>query len=290
MIAAPKTASFCKCESAGLLCHGDKRNKMKYLLTRADDFGSVHSANVAIFQAAQGNYLRNISCMAVGPAIRTGAPLLRQLSHLCLGMHATLNSEWNKLKWIPCAPAEKIKSLLTASGTFPAHPSWFLSHPPDLNEILLEFNHQLDYLTRLHIPIQYVDMHMMPYREIPGLDRLMSHWIKQKGLLDHTGWYQTPVQAEPAPWDTLEQAQHNWSLWLDMLPDGVTFQVTHPCKFSPESLLMENQDLPGELVARRRDAEYRCLCSGLLDKLCRERAICTISYRDAYKMPFARKG
>ena len=250
---------------------------MRCLVTRADDLGSSHGANAAIAEAAEGRFIRNISCMAVGPFIEEGAELVRR-SSCCLGLHAVLNAEWDRVKWLPCAPKEKIQSLLTPSGDFPADPAWFLEHTPDLDEILYEFDRQLDRLTHLGLPIAYVDMHMMPYREIPGLEAEMSAWIARKGLIDHMGFYRTPAQFEPKAAADLQTASQNWAAWLDLLEDGQSFSVMHPCKMSDESLLMGNASVPAETVARHRDIEYRLLSSGILEQLCAEKNIQTCRY------------
>lgn len=251
---------------------------MPHLITRADDFGSSLSANAAILEGANGSYIRNISCMAAGPAIEQGACELRNLSGCCLGMHAVLNSEWDRIKWRPCSDPDQIRSLLTSSGQFPPETAYFIQHPPDLDEVLFEFDRQLDRLTLLRLPIRYVDMHMMPYAEIPALQEAMSAWIRQKGLIDHIGFYRTPAQFEPAAATDMEQAQRSWSDWLDLLTDGTYFNVMHPCKMSLESLLMGSRGMPGKLVAQRRDTEYRLLASGTLERLCAEKGIVTVRY------------
>jgi hypothetical protein len=77
------------------------------LVSRADDLGSSHTANVAIAGAAvTGDYIKNVSCMAVGPWIDEGAELLQDRQNVCLGLHAALNSEWDPLKWGPVSPPE----------------------------------------------------------------------------------------------------------------------------------------------------------------------------------------
>ena len=47
---------------------------MKYLITRTDDFGSAASADQVILKAvSEGNYVKNVSCMAVTPHIEKDA-------------------------------------------------------------------------------------------------------------------------------------------------------------------------------------------------------------------------
>jgi predicted glycoside hydrolase/deacetylase ChbG (UPF0249 family) len=151
------------------------------LVTRADDLGSSHATNSAIAGAAvTGDYIKNVSCMAVGPLIEEGAELLRNCRNICFGMHATLNAEWDLIKWGPISHPSEVPSLVTPEGAFFSDPSRFAAHPPDPDQVLLEYDRQLDLLTRLGLDIRYVDSHMLPELFVEGLNQAMSDWAKQK--------------------------------------------------------------------------------------------------------------
>ena len=215
--------------------------------------------------------------MAVGPFLRQG---LEELigSGKCLGLHASINSEWDRIKWIPCSPREEIRTLLDEEGEFPEETAWFTLHPPDLEQVMKELNAQLDYLTSLGVPVSYVDMHMMPYEEIPGFAEEMSGWIRRKGLIDHLPYYRTPAQFEPSPSLTPEEGERHWEAWFRMLEDGTYFTVTHPFRLGEDSFLMGNKDVPAETCARRRDTEYRLLSGGTLEKLAERYGVTPVRY------------
>lgn len=254
---------------------------MPTLITRADDLGATPGANAAIGQAARKNFIRNISCMAAGPFIEEGAGYIRECRVCCFGLHAVLNSEWDRVKWLPRGGRHKIESLLTPQGEFPASPQWFAEHPPALEDILYEFDCQLDYLIHLKIPVSYVDLHMMPDRVIPGLREELTAWAARKGLIDHIVYYRTPSQFEPAPARTLQEGERNWARWLDMLEEGQYFAVLHPSRYGPDSLLMGNSEFPPARVAQCRDVEYQLLAAGTLEALCSQRGIVPIRYDEA---------
>lgn len=90
------------------------------LIVRADDFDSARAANAAILEAVRAGYLvRNVSCMAPGPYLDEGADALVALAHrVDIGLHLTVNAEWDAIKWAPCAPPEKIPALLNEKGEF----------------------------------------------------------------------------------------------------------------------------------------------------------------------------
>ena len=75
-------------------------------IARADDFGSAQAANAAILEAlTQGCLIRNVSCMAPGPHIARDAEALRAFAaRVDLGLHLTVNSEWDTVAWTPCGP------------------------------------------------------------------------------------------------------------------------------------------------------------------------------------------
>ncbi len=252
------------------------------LVTRADDLGPSHAANIAIAGAAvMGDYIKNVSCMAVGPLIEDGAELLKDCRHICFGMHATLNAEWDLIKWGPISLPEEVPSLVTPEGVFFSDPSLFAAQPPDLDQVLLEYNRQLDLLTRLGLDIRYVDSHMFPELFAEGLSRAMSDWARQKGLIDHIQYYRFPGKLEPDPHSTFETGLTAATAWLDSLVDGGYFSVMHPAKYSREMLLYKNQRVPAGLVATQRNLEYQLLLSRRLEQYCDEHSIRRVRYDEA---------
>src|SRR5262245_50950923 len=82
------------------------------LITRCDDAGGCESANAAILEAANASAAKNVSIMACGSAFDEAVRLFGGREDVCLGLHVTLNAEWDGPKWGPVAPPEKVPSLL----------------------------------------------------------------------------------------------------------------------------------------------------------------------------------
>ncbi len=252
------------------------------LISRADDFGSSRSANLAILNAAaKGEYIKNVSCMAPAPMMADGAPMLKKCSHLCLGMHLTLSAEWRLIKWPPVAPVNKVASLITSDGAFPEDPAVFAQSRPPLEEVLAEMDAQLDYLIRLGLDIRYVDSHMLLEKFIPGLMEEMPQWARHKGLICHLSYYRFPQQMEAAHAHTLEDGLLALKDWLDSFEDGQYFGVMHPAIGGREMLLCCNGQIPMGEVRCLRNVEYEILLSGVPEKLCRERGIRCLRYDEA---------
>lgn len=253
------------------------------LITRADDFGSSNASNQAIYQAIKkGNYIKNISCMAVGPMMEAGAELLKSMSarDVSIGMHGTLTSEWTYLKWFPMTDTKHIPSLITKDGTFPSE---FDSQNREIDpdEVLIEFSAQLDQLTRLGLHISYFDTHMMPELFYPVLIPALKEWTQKKGLINHLDWYTLKQNLGPHSYHTVTEGYNLWENWLESLTDDYRFTLMHPMIHSRETLSFSNDRSGIGMVGAYRANEYDLLMSGLLDKWCDKKAIQRVSYEYA---------
>lgn len=261
---------------------------MKYLITRADDFGSALAANRAILRALeQGEYLKNVSCMAASPHIGDGAEALERLRKkrdFCVGLHAVLNSEWEKVSYHSILPPEKIPTLVQQNGVFYMHPMLFEKRMPDVEECMAEIAAQLDCLVHLGLTVEYVDTHMLPDAVIPGLKEALSAFAKQHGLIEQRWYYTFPAQHQPVlnqP-DQLEKDCEKYSAWFDCMEEGKQYiHILHPACYSEETKLFYNQVLKGDSVALSREAEQRLLNSKMLEQMCEEKQIRCLKYTDA---------
>lgn len=254
------------------------------LITRADDFGSCQAANGAILEAlASGHLIRNVSCMAVGSTIEQGAPKLNCFcENIDIGLHFTLNSEWDFVKWHPCAPREKIGSLLDSHGQFYQTRQGLAQADPDMGEILLELNAQLDRLKALGLPVSYVDAHMAPDAVIPGLSDEMRSWAAGKGLLYVRDYYNFPPAGMPAFSPTEDGYQENVERWLDSFVEGAQYlYFQHPAKLSDETIVFANEDFKPGIVAWERELEYRSSVSPIWHARLKDRGITLLRYWDA---------
>lgn len=210
-----------------------------------DDFGSAKASNKAILEVVTGTKsAKNISCMAIGKDMEQGAEVLKNIPGICIGMHAVLNSEWDEIKWKPAAPKEKIKSLLNKNGEFYQTQEELAAADPDIDEIMLEYNHQLDLLTRYGLNVEYIDSHMIPEMFIPGLTEVFRGWIHEKGLLDSYHYYDRTGLGggNPAFADAYADYVKNVQQWMGNIKEGSQkVYVLHPACESEETWLFANQ-------------------------------------------------
>lgn len=248
------------------------------LITRADDCGSNHAANKAIYQAARAGFIKNVSFMAPGPEIEEAADMFRGEKEVCLGMHFTINSEWDQIKWIPVSPKAEIASLLDVDGEFYAAPALYGGQVPALEEIEKEWHAQLDRLSRAGLSISYADSHMFSEMFIPGLADAMSDWIEKKGLVDHRYFYR------PVPeWGRLAREEGIFENVLKNISDGQYFYIVHPAADEEEMLLCANADQKGENTRKERAMDLGFVISEHTMELCRRCGVQLIRYDEADK-------
>lgn len=214
-------------------------------ISRADDLGSSHSANLAIEQVINTGFIKNVSVIACGPAVEAAASLLAHRTDICFGMHTTLNAEWDNVKWGSVLPLDKCSGLVDENGHFLAHPSQFIRTKPPVEVIMQEVAAQLERLHKLGFPIRYIDSHMFPEMYVEGLDEAMAEFAREKGLLDHMYYYRLP------PWGL------NLGCPEDMarLSDGQYFSVSHPSLDTEEMRMTGNASVSGTDVAASRARE-----------------------------------
>lgn len=250
---------------------------MKAIVTRADDCGSSHAANEAIYEAAEAGFIKNVSIMACGEYLEEAAEMLSDKKEICFGLHGCINSEWDKVIWGPVAPKDRVASLIDERGVFYQSPERFCLHMPDLEEIITEYKYQLDYVRKAGFEISYMDSHMLPEVYVPGLSEAMSRMIEEEGLIDHK-WYNRILPGN----DLLAEKPHLFEKVLEEM-DGQYLFVMHPAKYGREMKMTGNAEFSGEQVARGRELDYRFLTDYQNVMLCKKHKVELLRYDEAVK-------
>ncbi len=244
-------------------------------LTRGDDAGSCQSANLATYEAFERGVMRNASVMVPGPAFEAAAALLSQCPGLCVGLHATLNAEWDAVKWPPILPAERVPHLVDAAGHLHAHPRLTHAAGATAEEILAELGAQLALARAHHLDVRYLDTHM-GFGWIDGVDAGLADLARREGLV-----YRPAIDGHlrPYPPDEWTGDPVDWLVeQLRQTAGGTWLSVIHPGIDAPDMQRLGHEGLaPGE-VARRRDAERRAWCDPRLLEYCRQAPVELVRY------------
>lgn len=131
----------------------------KLLLVHADDLGVAHSVNQASFEALRGGPVNSASIMAPCPWLAEVADFARTHPNYDLGIHLTLTSEWQHIKWGPVASRSQVGSLVDANGYFYDNcDSMALRAKPE--EVELELRAQIERVRTAGINPTHFDTHM----------------------------------------------------------------------------------------------------------------------------------
>ena len=125
----------------------------RLLILNCDDLGSAHAANLAIYEALRDGVATSASLMVPCPWARDAAQ--RYLGE-DVGVHLTLNSEWDIYRWGPITQAP---SLLDGDGGFPRTLEDLWDHG-DIDEVRRECRAQIERAILWGFDVSHLDSHM----------------------------------------------------------------------------------------------------------------------------------
>lgn len=125
----------------------------KLVIVNCDDLGSSHAANVATYEALRTG-------VATSATVMTPCPWARDAAAQCdgedVGVHLTLNAEWETYRWAPITHAP---SLLDGDGGFPRTIDDTWDHA-DLDEVRRELRAQVERAVLWGFDVTHLDSHM----------------------------------------------------------------------------------------------------------------------------------
>lgn len=224
------------------------------LISRGDDAGSCESADLAILEACDRGILRNVSIMVPGPTFAHAVKLLKGRADLCLGLHVTLNAEWEAPKWGPVLPTSQVSSLVDENGFFLPSPGDLHHRGFDEEQAMAEITAQLNRAREAGLNIAYIDEHM-GVCWIGGLRQRLTDLARREGLVNAANIPSLPSGSRYSDWvmnfrDRLAQAK-----------PGAYVLVNHPGGDCEDMRRFHKVGQTLGEVARERDAERR----GLID-------------------------
>jgi predicted glycoside hydrolase/deacetylase ChbG (UPF0249 family) len=131
----------------------------KLLILHADDLGMAHSIDSASFDALDKGAISSASAMIPTPWITEVATYARAHPNADIGLHLTITSEWETYRWGSVAPADKVRSLLDSSGTFPNDES-IVAAKANAAEVEIELRAQIERALKIGIRPTHLDSHM----------------------------------------------------------------------------------------------------------------------------------
>lgn len=140
----------------------------KLLILHADDLGAAHSVNVASFEGLDNGAVNSASFMVPTPWITEVATYAKAHPNADLGVHLTINSEWQTYRWGSVESRDKVPSLMDSTGTFPSEVAPVVAKAVPL-EVEREIRAQIDRAITLGIRPTHLDSHMGALFATPAL-------------------------------------------------------------------------------------------------------------------------
>ena len=125
----------------------------RLLIINCDDLGSSHAANVGVYESLREGVATSATLMVPCPWAREAAARYRGED---VGVHLTLNSEWDLYRWGPITHAP---SLLDGDGGFPRTVEDVWDHA-DLDEVRRELRAQIERAILWGFDVSHLDSHM----------------------------------------------------------------------------------------------------------------------------------
>ena len=254
------------------------------LLVRGDDMGAAQSVNEACILSAREGIVRSVEVIVPGPWFLDAVRLLKENPGLDVGVHLTLTSEWERVKWRPLTHAP---SLVDADGYFRPMTSQRPDFPPDTGfvdanpkpeEVERELRAQIE-AARRHLGkrVSHVSAHMGAAVATPAIRAVTEKLAREYGLrLEAPG-------RPPGRWSgntlSAEQKERGLIELLEGLRPGTWMIVEHPALDTPEMRSIGHKGY--EDVAADRAGVTRAFTSARVKEVIARRKIKLISYAEA---------
>ncbi len=255
------------------------------LVVRGDDFGYVHSSNEAMRRAFDEGIMTSASVLVPAPWFAETAAIARQRPEWSLGVHLTITSEWNRVRWGPLAAVAAVPSLVAPDGRFwgrgygrlqpadwPEGSAPWARHSPDPGEVETEFRAQIEHALRAGLGLDYLDCHMgLACREelLPVTLRLAEEFCL---AVSSAGRYGERRFAPDYPEDNDDAGvKRALTEALSALRPGLHLYVGHPAVRTAELLAVDSAR--GEFWYRRRGAVLKAWTDPEVRALIEERGI-----------------
>ncbi len=261
-------------------------NEARLLIINADDFGMCHSNNEATLRALTEGVATSTSLMAPCPWAPHAMRLLRERPDIPFGVHLTLICEFSDYRWGPITPADRVPSLVDASGHFVRDEQQAeLLAQARREDVEHEFQAQIERVLGAGLRPSHLDFHCLAdggredifeltleLANEYGLamrvhDRARAASLRRAGLPANDHGVLESYRLDPA------EKQARYAQLLRDLPPGLNEWAGHPAVGTAESRVLEPDTWP----VRRTDFDF--LTSAEARQIIAEEQIVLLDYR-----------
>ena len=254
------------------------------LIVRGDDMGYAHAGNEALIECHANGIETTIELLVPSPWFPEAVRMLAEHDTIDVGVHLTLTSEWDTVKWRPLTTAPSLRDadghffpMLSPNANYPrrsvSENEW------RMEDVEREFRAQVE-LAKRHVPrVSHVSGHMGCVNALPGVKAMTRRLAREYGVdiwLEDHGVLSIGYKG---PHLTSAEKIEGFLGMLDSLEGGKTYLfVDHPGFDTPE--LRAIHHIGYEQVAVDRQGVTDTFTSPRVREQIRQRGIELVSYRD----------
>ena len=129
------------------------------VIIHTDDIGMCHASVQAFKDLWAFGTITSGATMVPCPWFPAVAQMCKENPEIDMGVHATLNAEWESYRWGPVSTREQASGLMDADGYFHQwHPAVYQNARPEA--VAVEVNAQIEKALAAGIDVTHVDSHM----------------------------------------------------------------------------------------------------------------------------------
>lgn len=250
-----------------LSLQGNAQMNETTVLLRSDDFGMSHAVNLALAEMIVTKIPFSASVMMTCPWVQEAADMLKDAPQVAVGIHLTLTSEFEQMKWGPVAGKFAVPSLVDERGYFRASVKDFLLSDYDLKEVEIELRAQIERAMAMNMKVDYLDHHMGIARTTPEIAAVVEKLAAEYGFVIARYFDETPSDAWGAP------VSDKLRMTLDKLENldenRINLFVFHTAMANPEinvladlnTTLMTDPATGESIIGQHRNAELKVFLS-----------------------------
>jgi predicted glycoside hydrolase/deacetylase ChbG (UPF0249 family) len=272
----------------GLHAQNPNHQKGVYLIIRGDDIGSAHAANVACISSYRQGIMRTVELMVPCAWFPEAVKMLNENPGLDVGVHITLTSEWENIKWRPITHAP---SLTDADGYFYPMIWQRKDFPPGtalkeadwkIEEIEKEMRAQIELAKRKVPHISHLTSHMGCSGWDPKVREVYIRLAKEYNLDISPSEYGVKTTGGWRGAKTAKERTKRFIEMLEGLKPGTYMFVEHPGLDTAEMRAIGHKGYYD--VAKDRDAVTEIFTSPDVKRTINKLGIKLISYKDLKKI------
>ncbi|MCP4900570.1 MAG: ChbG/HpnK family deacetylase [bacterium] len=257
----------------------DAKGERIEIAIRCDDIGMSHSVNMAARELIAAGVPFSASVMFACPWYLEAVEILRANSQIGVGVHLTLNSEWEYYKWGPVAGALAVPSLVDTNGHFHASETEFAAANVNIDEVRVELRAQVERAMATGLRVDYLDYHMLTAVSTPELRAIVEELAAEYGL----GLSRYFGESSVSIWDAKPEAKLTSLLThVRSAHPGLNLLVIHLGMETPEmqALVDLNNEADPYRVGIHRQAELDAVTSAAFRRAIDDAGINFVTYRE----------